>query len=490
MTAPLIKIYNQLYVGFQPRFRRSENADISSTQVKLAFVTPYENNSAGQKRIDTVERWAVTNGRWVPKADGSGQEYIREPKADEYKSVIIDNIPTAGFKLAEDIRRTYWGGGNVVWRIESPLGWEFEISSSNLARIITDCGIASGGEILGKCIFGRMGKDNILIPEGSDLWEKSVKDAETIDARSKTVSANEVVVGSICTMKNGESMTYMGRFYVTMLYGNGFSESGGWLRYSPYSDADLVFPDSKTYDVLEERYHVFKNNGNQVSYYYGKTLYTLYKDKKVVSVHGVDPSCIDQKTNESALNNFDAKCNFASSTKADADSLVFSIEKPVSSKCMATRLDIEYVKTLVRQSHYSWASLFTAMSRDEKFNGSDCTVFLDSGEVVDSMKLFGALHSKDTSKRWGPDVKMFFDKKLHITEDGSIIVRTNRLNNKNLVIKGERYNNIVPYNNDTESVEIHKAHIKRLLENMGPFNLLTFTVTLPSGEILSSQVDI
>jgi hypothetical protein len=494
---PLIKIFSQLYVGFQPRTRRTEDivdGESSFSPVKLAFVTPYENNAAGQKRIDTVERWAVTSGHWVPKADGSGQEYIREPKADEFKSVIIDNIPTAGFKLAEDIRRTGWNGGNVVWRIESPLGWEFEISSSNLARIITDCGIAAGGEILGRCIFGRMGKDNILIPEGSDLWAKSVKDAETLEARSKTVSTNDVVVGSICTMKNGDSMTYMGRFYVTMLCGNDYNEL---IRYtvSTITERELIFRNNRTFGVEEERYHVFKNNVKQVNYYHGKTLYTLYKEKKVVSVTGTDPDCTDQKKNETSLNSVESKINFASTSKNEygVNSFVFSIDKPVSTGCVSTKLDTEYVRQLINPGRYSWSTLFTRMNTNDKYVGSDCTVFLDSGQIVDSMKLYGVWGGSSNGKNWGPDIKVVFDKNITLNDDGTIIEGTNNLDRRDLLVRDllinvTTYSKICVSQDKPETLEIGKMAMDRLLENMGPFNLLTFTVTLQSGEILSSQV--
>ena len=221
MTGPLIKIFSQLYVGFNPRTRFTKNDDVGDwdrSPVKLAFVTPYEDNAAGKKRMATVDAWSKERigGKYVVNEQGQ-RVWETDPRPEGFEPVIIDNKPMNGFKLAEEVRRTYWGGGNVVWRIESPLGWEFEISSSNLARIITDCGIAAGGEIQGKCIFGRMGKDNILIPEGSELWKQSVKDAETLEALSKTVASTQVVPGSICKMKNGDVMTYVGRFYMTAL---------------------------------------------------------------------------------------------------------------------------------------------------------------------------------------------------------------------------------------------------------------------------------
>jgi hypothetical protein len=102
----------------------------------LGFATPYEPNlKAYEKRKSTIDSWV--------------RSYYTTPVKIE--PIIIDNVPLDNFKIAESVRRVYWGGGNVVWRIQDPRGFELEISSANLARII-DCvtiqhGVKGGEEI-------------------------------------------------------------------------------------------------------------------------------------------------------------------------------------------------------------------------------------------------------------------------------------------------------------------------------------------------------
>ena len=81
--------------------------------------------------------------------------------ADVHKNELL-----SGYKIAQHIHRGYyWGGGNVVWRIVDPRGFEFEIESSNMSKIL-ECTSIINGEIQGKCIIGRSNKGiNILLPE-------------------------------------------------------------------------------------------------------------------------------------------------------------------------------------------------------------------------------------------------------------------------------------------------------------------------------------
>lgn len=501
MSDPLIKIFNQLYVGFQPRTRRVEDAagQTKFDPIKLAFVTPYENTAAGQKRIATVEQWAVTQGRWVQKSDGSGQEYLREPKADEFKSVIIENLPTAGFKLAEEVRRTYWGGGNVVWRIESPLGWEFEISSSNLARIITDCGIAAGGEILGRCIFGRMGKDNILIPEGSELWERSIKDAETLEARSKVLSAKAVVPGSTCTMKNSETMTYLGKFYVTEL-NTIYKERSRSYSVRPYtiSSTNLDYLDDTLCKTFENVYHVFKSTN---VCYPERFSINCYREKRVIEITGTDPDYADQKVNEAKLNKPGVYVNYASSSKNSYSiiSQVFSIDKPTSAKCLLTPISTEEVDRMVRPGKYSWPILYLKIDPEDTQVGSDCTVLTGNGVVIDSMLLFGLRVPRDPNdpnkqNYWEfkrDSIKVVFEEKISIDPAGNITKHRNALRNNIFRHNGVTYDPITMNNPSVgvgDNTEIAKQAVQELLATKGPFNLLTFLVTTSSGEALQAQV--
>ena len=201
-----LKIFSQLYVGFKSQ---------GDGCVPLGFATPFENNAAFRKRKETVDKWSA----WT--------EYVRDPeskfgyKLDENGrhvivnhdalTKVIDNAPREGFKITDSVKRVYWGGGNVVWRIEDPLGFELEVQSQNLLAVIQNCDIESG-MIKGKCLWARDGKDNILIHESSDEYKNAFKAAETLKAPS-TLSMSDRVVGAKYLMKNGTEAIYMGRMY-------------------------------------------------------------------------------------------------------------------------------------------------------------------------------------------------------------------------------------------------------------------------------------
>lgn len=169
------KVFKEYYVGLR---KQGDNLP------PLGFATPFEDNSAGKKRIETVNRWC-----------GNG------------KNMKFDNVPVKGFEISKSVRRVYWGGGNVVWRIYDPRGFEVEISSANLSRIIDSVGILPGGVIDSNCVWGRLGSENILIPEGSELWSKQ------IDPEARTKDYN---IGDMIILKNGDSVMYCGHLNILL----------------------------------------------------------------------------------------------------------------------------------------------------------------------------------------------------------------------------------------------------------------------------------
>jgi hypothetical protein len=185
----MIVIPKQFYVGF-----RSQGKD---SPLPLAFLTSHDdhNTKAFEKRKDTVDRWA------------SGSYWI---KAKKIKSQVAENTLLEGYKIAEDIRRVYWGGGNVVWRMIDPRGWEFEISSSNLARIL-DCATIVKGVIQGKCILGRDKAQNVLLPENSEPYQEAVNNTTRA---AKKLNVKDVKPGDTVVLKSGMKGVYLGVYYV------------------------------------------------------------------------------------------------------------------------------------------------------------------------------------------------------------------------------------------------------------------------------------
>jgi hypothetical protein len=220
----MITIPKQYYVG-----RRKQSAAEGS--VSLGFATPYDDNhtKAFEKRKATVDSWT---GQYGAKPDNS---------------LIIDNTPVEGFKIGESVRRVYWGGGNVVWRIEDPRGFELEIASSNLARII-DCANLVSGVIQGKCVWGRDGGQNVLLPENSEPFKEAT--TNTIRASQK-VSLKDVKMGDIVTLKDGRDMEYLGIY--SFVY-----DKYKWVSRYPNS--------YYTHEVSVCRRHVLKGKGDTYEY--------------------------------------------------------------------------------------------------------------------------------------------------------------------------------------------------------------------------------
>lgn len=193
----LINFFQELYVG-QKRQK--------GEPLPLAFLTPYENNAAGRKRMETVDTWSANTGS-TRQPDGTWK-----PNPKDFESKIIHNEPLSGFAIAKSVRRSSsWNGGNVVWRVEDPRGFEWEISSANLAQIITQTGISAGGSINGRCVIGRLAGANILVPEGTDLWDQMNEDMAKRKVKATQKNLTGYQIGDIIKIKSGAEFVYLGK---------------------------------------------------------------------------------------------------------------------------------------------------------------------------------------------------------------------------------------------------------------------------------------
>ena len=180
-----IKFPKQHYIGIIGR---------ASDVLPLGFMTEDGTDKAAQKRKTTVDSWTSGNSR--------GDKSIRVART-------YDNIPLIGFRLTKSIRRdSSWGSGNVKWRIEDPRGFELEITSPNMARIIDTC-VIDKGEILEECIWARLKGDNILVPVSSDLYIAATRNDERMTSK---VKPSEVERGDRVTLHNGDEGVYLGKF--------------------------------------------------------------------------------------------------------------------------------------------------------------------------------------------------------------------------------------------------------------------------------------
>ena len=201
-----MKVFSQLYVGLKKQ---------SGEKPDLGFATPFEKNAAFQKRKLTVDSWSSDhevaldeNGNIVRDANGYAVYVEVKPRHK-----MVDNTPRTGFRITDDIKRVYWGGGNVVWRVEDPAGFELEIQSQNLMAIIQTSGIGEGGLIPGNCLWGRDGRDNILLHEKSEEYQNAILEAEKLKT-PKHLNSISRVVGTKYLLQNGSTAEYLGKFWV------------------------------------------------------------------------------------------------------------------------------------------------------------------------------------------------------------------------------------------------------------------------------------
>ena len=104
-----------------------------------AFMTPYGEDSAAKKRIETVDAWYQNGKR---KFDHETKSYY---ETDVNPPMIFDNIPMYGFIIESRLNRggSYYGNQDK-WKIDDPRGFQLEISGGNLLKIIQACTIKNG----------------------------------------------------------------------------------------------------------------------------------------------------------------------------------------------------------------------------------------------------------------------------------------------------------------------------------------------------------
>lgn len=219
----LISIPKQHYVN-----TRGQNTD---DDFPLGFLTPYEDNAAFKKRKQTVDAWACGH------CYGNKSEAQREGN-------YINNELMEGFQISKHVKRYGWNGGNVVWRITDPRGFELEIQSANFASIVA-CTTIINGVIQGKCIWGREGAQNVLLPELSEPYQLAVEQTKRNDVlKTNKITAKDVKVGDIIEIKDGSHVEFLGLFHY--IYHDVDSKYSYHQRESTY-----------TYDNIGKRY-VFK----------------------------------------------------------------------------------------------------------------------------------------------------------------------------------------------------------------------------------------
>jgi hypothetical protein len=178
-----IKLFEKVYVGFQKR-----NTESGSP---LGFLTPWGEDSAARGRMATVDKWSSSS---------------------KLQAVILDNIPVSGFRVSDSARRNGWNGGNTVIQIEDPRGFELQITVDNMIQIMSG-NLILDGEIKVPCVWGRDGKDNILLPTNSEPYMNAIENTERL---KQTFSMRSVKLGNKIELKDGRVGIYYGAYYQVM----------------------------------------------------------------------------------------------------------------------------------------------------------------------------------------------------------------------------------------------------------------------------------
>jgi hypothetical protein len=183
-----IKFPKQHYIGMIGR---------QGDTLPLGFMTEDGTDKGAVKRKGTVDDWVRSNS------------YARDGEKKIAVARTYENTPLIGFRLTKSIRRnSSWGAGNVKWRIEDPRGFELEITSPNMARIMDSC-VIDNGEILEECVWARLKGDNVLVPVSSDLYQAATRNEERL---ANKVKPSEVERGDEVVLHNGMEGIYLGKF--------------------------------------------------------------------------------------------------------------------------------------------------------------------------------------------------------------------------------------------------------------------------------------
>lgn len=172
-----IVLYDELYVAKQKR-----------GNIYIGFIVPNGTDKATLKKIATANKWAGVNN---------------EPEV--FKNELLE-----GYEISRAVRRTYWGGGNVVWDIKDPRGFHFEITSNNMFKLLESATIVEG-RIQGKCILGTLGGKHVLLPENSQPYQDSLKYKEHM--AKPNVKVSTLSPGNIIKLKTQEVCEYIGSFH-------------------------------------------------------------------------------------------------------------------------------------------------------------------------------------------------------------------------------------------------------------------------------------
>lgn len=206
MSNKSIKIPDRLYIGLVPR----------NNKIPSAAITPYGTDKSAKNRMSNVDR-----------AVGRSNKH-----SSMLGTTILENKPLNGFRFTG---RAYNGSSHDFWYVEDPRGFEVEISSENLGRLLTS-GIVDHGELLFPCVWARDGAVNVLLSTASQEYVAAI---DNTAASKGKASWKDVRLGDTVLLRNNTQGRWMGKFYLVLNYGYGTIE--GNLSANEYTVSDKAY---------------------------------------------------------------------------------------------------------------------------------------------------------------------------------------------------------------------------------------------------------
>jgi hypothetical protein len=281
-------IPKQLYIGYQERLDCNYRLPVEERiKVKLGFATYHEDNAKFENRKSTIDSWAQPYDiEYIERPPNDTykhgwNEKIQHPR-DDLKSELLDNEPLTGFKLSDFVKRTGWNGGNVVWRIQDPRGFELEISSANMQQLIDYC-VINKGVIESPCVYAwtMKGSKVCLIPTNCDLYQEA--ELDTVRRGLPVIKISQINIGDVVAFRNSKVAVFWGNMY----YYNEAADSLGTFCLRAFK--------SNLFQIIEI------NSDNTIT----TVKWEWMKDPKIVEIKGALPETIP--SNIDAINQLLAK---------------------------------------------------------------------------------------------------------------------------------------------------------------------------------------
>lgn len=174
---------------------------------------PKKINVGYQERNDTYTGKLAYVIYWDDKGVLRKENSWNSWRNEKLSNNEIDNTPTEGFVLNKGVggqRMSYgWNARNEYIRVFDPRGFEFEISVMNLLFILQECTSTKGKGLEGEFIYSWNGTELILLPVNCEEYKTSVKHTSL---QGKKVTKSDMNIGCTYTHKDGNNLTYLGRF--------------------------------------------------------------------------------------------------------------------------------------------------------------------------------------------------------------------------------------------------------------------------------------